>query len=136
MGKSAKGKKGTILIRVWTLPPPPPTPPSKVPGSPPLLETFVHASSNVTLNSTRFRKFVNTRVFIFLLLNGKIEIFLEEISAKLKHRNLFPPKKKDRQSAVFKVEHVTIRQPNLLHCHRETSIKRVSRFNDCDNAVR
>lgn len=92
MGKSAKGKKGTFLIRVWTLPAPP-TPPSKVPGSPPLLETFVHASSNVTLNSTRFRKFVNTRVFIFLLLNGKIEIFLAEISAKSKNRNFVPPKK-------------------------------------------
>ena len=48
MGKSAKGKKGTFLIRVWTLTAPP-TPPSKVPGSPPLLETFVQASSNVTL---------------------------------------------------------------------------------------
>ena len=48
MGKSAKGKKDTFLIRVWTLTAPP-TPPSKVPGSPPLLETFVQASSNVTL---------------------------------------------------------------------------------------
>ena len=73
---------------------------------------------------------------MFLLLNGENEIFLAEISAKLKHRNLFPPKKKDRQSAVFKVEQVTIRQSNILHCHRETSIKRVSRFKDCDNTVR
>ena len=48
MGKSAKGKKGTFLIRVWTLPAPPHTP-IKSSWIPPLLETFVQASSNVTL---------------------------------------------------------------------------------------